>query len=268
MLIHKNSIYFRKWPLKKAKAVVLAVHGMGAHSQRWEEMAKFLGVKKIATYAIELRGFGDLRQEPGYVKNMDLYISDIAVLKGIIKTENPGAPIFIMGESMGAVIAHMNVQEFDADFKGLIEVSPVYQDVMDISAGKRAAIALTALFNPKKPVDMPFTAEMITRDPAVRKKLNKDAREIRVASAGLLLNILFYQMKIGANLQKLRIPSIFLLAGSDRLGDVKFTMKMFARMKNDKEMHVYNDSFHALTIEKNRKEVFNDLSVWLKKKLK
>ena len=70
MLISKDSIYFRKWPVKNPKAVILAVHGMGAHSQRWEEMAKFLNLKKIAVYAVELRGFGDLRQEPGYVKSM------------------------------------------------------------------------------------------------------------------------------------------------------------------------------------------------------
>jgi alpha-beta hydrolase superfamily lysophospholipase len=267
MLISKDSIYFRKWPVKNLKAVILAVHGMGAHSQRWEEMAKFLNLKKIAVYAVELRGFGDLRQEPGYVKSMGLYIKDIAVLKNIIKTENPGAPIFIMGESMGAVIAHMNVQEFDGDYKGLIEVSPVYQDVMDISPAKRAAIAFTAIFNPKKPVDMPFTAEMISRDPAIVKKLNSDKREIRVASAGLLLNILIYQLKIGAGLSKLKIPSLFLLAGSDKLGDVKFTQKLFGKMKNDREMELYKDSFHALTIDKNRKEVFTRLLEWIKKKI-
>ncbi|MGD0565940.1 MAG: alpha/beta fold hydrolase [Candidatus Goldiibacteriota bacterium] len=268
MLISKDSIHFRKWPVKNPKAVLLAVHGMGAHSQRWEEMAKFFKAKKVAVYAIELRGYGDLRQVPGHVESMDLYIKDIGILKNIIKKENPSSPVFIIGESMGAVISHMTAQEFDGDYKGLIEVSPVYQDVMDISLAKRGAIAFTAMFNPSKPIDMPFTAEMISRDPVVVKKLNKDPREIRVASAGLLLNILMYQIKIGAGLDKLKTPSLFLLAGSDKLGDVKFTMKMFAKMKNDKEMRVYKDSFHALTIDKNRKEVFGDLFSWLIKKIK
>lgn len=50
MLINKNNVFYRKWYCKKPVAVILAIHGMGAHSERYRDMAKFLNSKKISTY--------------------------------------------------------------------------------------------------------------------------------------------------------------------------------------------------------------------------
>ena len=268
MLINKNGIYFRKWAAAKAKAVVLSVHGMGAQSERSEDLARFLKTKKISTYAIQLRGYGELAQKPGYVKSMKVYHEDIAILKEIIKSENKGKPIFILGESMGGVISHITVMDYDKDYAGLIEVVPVYMDNMKISLMQKVAIATAGLFNPEKPILMPFKTEELSRDKAVVKKLNNDKREIKIASAGLLLKFLLSQLRALSNPKGIKIPVLFLLAGKDMLGDTKFTINFFNRLNADKEMIVYQDSYHSLTIEKNRKEVFKDIHAWIEKKLK
>ncbi len=266
MLIKQEGICFRKWPVKKAAAVILAVHGMGAHSERWDFMAKYLKAKKIAVYAIALRGFGEISgDKPGHVDSMDIYSKDIAVLKGIIKAENKGVPVFIAGESMGALIAHMTVLDFDSGYKGLIEIAPVYKDVMKMSLAKRANVAITGMFNPSKAIHMPFTAEELTRDNAVVKKIKADKREHRLASAGLLVQILLRELKVSLTEGRIHIPVLFLLAGKDMLGDTKYNLMLFDKIKAKKELHLYHDSYHALSIEKNRNEVFSDLYKWVKK---
>lgn len=267
MLINQNGIYFRKWTVAKAKAVVLSVHGMGAQSERNDDIGKFLKTKNISTYAIELRGYGELAQKPGYVKSMKLYHEDIAVLKEIIKSENKNKPIFILGESMGGVIAHITVLDYDKDYAGLVEVVPVYKDVMKINLMQRAAIAGSAIFNPEKPIHMPFVSEELTRDEKVLKKLNNDKREIKIASAGLLLNFMMEQLRVLGKPKGIKIPVLFLLAGKDMLGDTGYTLKFYEKMEADKEYKLYADSYHALTIEKNRKEIFNDIFAWINKKI-
>jgi alpha-beta hydrolase superfamily lysophospholipase len=267
MLINKNNIYFRKWLSPKSRAIVIAVHGMGGHSDRYALMAEFFKKKQISTYAIELRGYGELQgNNPGHVKSMNLYSEDIGVLKQIVKEENHNKPIFILGESMGAVVAHTTVVDFDRDYSGLIEIAPVYKDIMKISMGKRALIALTSLYNPAKGILMPFTTEELTRDKAIINKLNKDKRESKMASAGLLLGMMLREMKISLNEGKLHIPVLFMLAGHDMLGDTKYNMNLFKKIIADKELHFYKDSYHALTIEKNRNEVFKDIVGWINKK--
>jgi alpha-beta hydrolase superfamily lysophospholipase len=267
MLINKNGVYFRKWTAAKAKAVVLSVHGMGAQSERSDDLGKFLRTKKISTYAIQLRGYGELAQKPGYVKSMKLYYEDIAVLKEIIKSENKGRPIFLLGESMGGVISHTIVLDHDSGYAGLIEIVPVFLDNMNMGLMQKVSIAVSALFNPEKQILMPFKTEELTRDTAVVKKLNKDKRETKIASAGLLLHFLLAQLRAVSKPRGIKIPVLFLLASKDMLGDVNFSVNFFNKLSADKELIMYKDSYHSLTIEKNRKEVFKDIYSWIEKKM-
>ncbi len=267
MLLNKNGVYYRKWAASNAKAVVLSVHGMGAQSERNTDMAAFLKIKKISTYAIELRGYGELAQKPGYVKSMKVYSGDIAILKEIIKSENKGKPIFLLGESMGGVISHITVLDHDKDYAGLIEIVPVYLDNMKMSVMQKVAIAAAGIFSPEKPITMPFKTEQLTRDLGMVKKLNNDKREIKTASAGLLVSMLLNQLRAIGKPKGIKIPVLFLLAGKDMLGDVKFTMNFYNKLEADKEMKLYEDSYHSLTIEKNRKEVFKDIYEWIEKKM-
>ncbi len=269
MLINKNGTYYRKWIVKKPIAVILAIHGMGAHAERFSCMAEFLKTKKISTYSIALRGYGDIIcKNPAYVSSLKVYCEDIKKLKEIITKENPDIPVFIMGESMGALIAHLTILSFDSAYSGLIEVAPVYKDVMKISLLKRIQIAFYAFFKPKKVIKMPFTTEELTRDKNIIKKLKKDKRESRVASANLLLQILLNQIKIVLKIKKIKIPTFFLLAEKDMLGSTEYNIKLFKKLKCEKQIKIYKNSYHALTIEKNRKEVFKDIYFFVKKILK
>lgn len=269
MLINQHGIHYRKWQVKKPKAVFLAVHGMGASSGRWEEMVKFFKPKKIGLYAIELKGFGDLAgSNPGHVPDMAMYNLDIATLKDIIMKENPKAPVLMIGESMGAVIAHTHMTDFDPVFAGVVEVVPVYNDVMAISIGKKVVIALTALFSPSKPIAMPFKSEELSRDLKIVEKLKKDKREHRFASAGLLLGMLQRQLKVIFNPGLMKTPCLMLLAGQDKLNDTRFAAKLFEKFKCEKKMILYQDAYHALTIEKNRKEIYADIFKWVTGRLK
>ncbi len=264
MLKNKNGVFYRKWGTPDSKAAVLAVHGMGAHSERYKDMALFLNKKRISVYAIELRGYGELAgDKPGHVDSFKTYCGDIAGLKEIIKKENKGLPVFLLGESMGAVISHINILDYDADYAGLAESAPVYRDIMKISLLKRAAIALKAIIKPSEPVLMPFVSRELTRDPKVLEKLDSDPREHKYASAKLLLLMLFSQIRAVSRMSRIKTPVLLMAAGKDMLGDTGYTLKVFEKIKSPKTVKLYPDSYHALTIEKNRNEVFKDIYEWM-----
>lgn len=166
---------------------------------------------------------------------------------------------------MGALIAHINVLFYDNNFAGLIEIAPVYRDIMKISMLNRNKIAFLSIISPDSLIKMPFKTEELTRDKKIILKLSKDSRETRVASAGLLLDILLNQIKVALFIKKIHLPVLFLLAGKDMLGDTNYNIKLFKKLNCNKEKKVYKNSYHALTIEKNRKMVFKDIYNWVKK---
>jgi len=186
----------------------------------------------------------------------------------IMKKENKGVKAILCGESMGGLISHLTMLDYAPDFAGLIEVVPVYKDVMKMSMGKRIKIASIGLFNPNYTVQMPYTVHDLTHAADTVKKLEHDKREHRLASAGLLISILFGQMKAISKPAGIKIPVLFMVAGQDNLGDSQFTLKFFGKLKADKECKYYEKDYHSLTIEKNKEQIFKDMLGWIKKKIK
>jgi alpha-beta hydrolase superfamily lysophospholipase len=55
---------FRRWASPPVKAVFILVHGLGAHSARWDFLASFLAGNGYASYGIEPKGFGRTPKRP------------------------------------------------------------------------------------------------------------------------------------------------------------------------------------------------------------
>ena len=55
----ETGIMYREWDGREAKTAFLLVHGLGAHSARWESMALYMARQGLSSYALELKGFGE-----------------------------------------------------------------------------------------------------------------------------------------------------------------------------------------------------------------
>jgi alpha-beta hydrolase superfamily lysophospholipase len=268
MLKQYKDISYRDWVVNDAKASVLMVHGMGAHSERFLELALKFNKEKINCYAIALQGFGELTgDKKGHVRSVTEYHKAIKMLKEVIISENKDKPIFILGESMGGLLATTHLLNYDNNYKGLVVVVPAYSDVFKLNLLDRAKILMYSLFTPSKAILMPFTTEQLSRDPEIIAKLNADSREHRFASAGLLRELLFQQVDVAMNLGKLKVPVLMLSAGKDMLVSTPAGEQLFKKIKSDKKYVLYPESLHALTIEKNRDEVHSEIINWVKAKV-
>jgi alpha-beta hydrolase superfamily lysophospholipase len=266
----KTGVLYRKWTDTKTgcDAVFLLVHGLGAHSDRWNFLTKSLNENNVAAYGIELKGYGETKELKGHIDSFGTYYHDIESLHKIVGTEQPGKKVFILGESMGALIAFMSVLKNPGSYAGLICVSPAFVNKMQFPFSLYVKFIVSLLFKPSTLIRMPFKSEWITRDVDYQKTLNADIREIRDSSASTLLNILIAQLKCNLLKNKLNIPVLFLVAGTDMLVDDKSTKKLFEKMVvPDKTIKHYPEMYHALTIDQGRETVFQDIVSWVKTKL-
>ena len=51
-------IFFQKWVVDRARAVLILVHGVGEHSGRYANLLKALAGKNISVFALDHRGHG------------------------------------------------------------------------------------------------------------------------------------------------------------------------------------------------------------------
>ncbi|HTY13283.1 MAG TPA: lysophospholipase [Candidatus Omnitrophota bacterium] len=260
-----TDVLYRKWGVDGPRAIVLLVYGMGAHNGRWEFLADFLLKNKYSSYAVELKGYGETPdQVRGHVDSFDLYYRDIRELLQLIKIENPGKKVFILGESMGGLISFIFSALHPDELTGTVLISPAFKNGMHFSTGDYINIFSSLLFNPRKQVSMPFTSAMCTRDYEYQRAMDADPRESRFASSKMLWNNLTAQMKAWKLKDKLKAPVLFLVAGVDMLVDSRETRKLFDSLKlKDKNKIEYPGMYHALSIEKGREQVFGDILFWL-----
>ncbi|MEI8176676.1 MAG: lysophospholipase [Candidatus Omnitrophota bacterium] len=259
-------MYERRGP-SSPRAVLLLVHGLGAHTGRWDFLADFFAANDIASYAIELKGFGVTPQRKGDIDSFATYTNDVYSLRDIIATEYPSKKIFIVGESMGALIAFLAAAGRPALFTGLICISPAFKNRMKFPFLYQLQVFAAVILHPRRQFMMPFNAAMCTRDERYRAVMDADPREHRWATARLLLSIVCAQLVAPFFAAKITLPTLFALAGDDRMIDARASKKIFTKLRTkDKTLMGYPGYFHALAIDEGREKVFADLLAWIRQR--
>jgi alpha-beta hydrolase superfamily lysophospholipase len=263
-----NDVLYRKWEARTqgepAKAVFLLVHGLGAQSARWTFLAEYLAGAGWGSYAIELRGYGLAPERPrGHVDSLRVWERDVLKLRETIAAENPGRKIFLLGESIGALVAFNAVCRYPTASDGLVLMSPDFKNGLKFPLSAYLTLAALVLFRPKKTIPVPFTSAMCTRDAAYQAVMDADPGELRIGSLACLMSIMREQGRSKKLAARLGIPVFFLIPGRDYLVDERASRKLFAKLCfADKTILEYPEMLHALSIDLGREKVFRDILDW------
>ena len=262
----RGGVLYRRWQAQEPKAVLLLVHGLGAHTGRWESLGDFFQKNNISSYALELKGFGRTQGERGDVDSLDTYFQDIRSLYDIIRQENPDKKIFLLGESMGALICFLFAVSAPRLFSGLICISPAFAGKLHFNLWTYLNIGLALIFNPKRHFPVPITPLMCTQDTEYQKIIDVDPLDKHTATARLYWNIIKAQQRVKSLTDKIIPPLLAITAGEDTVVDSLSTRKIFNSLRiKDKEIINYAGMRHALSVDLGKEKVFGDILRWLEK---
>ena len=114
-------LYYQVWrPEKNSKAVVQLIHGLAEHSNRYLNVVNALVPSGYVIYASDNRGHGKSEGIRGYVNKFETFVKDQKIFFELIKENEPNLPIFLLGHSMGSIIAQLYAVEYPVGLKGLI----------------------------------------------------------------------------------------------------------------------------------------------------
>jgi alpha-beta hydrolase superfamily lysophospholipase len=112
-------------PQTTPKAALLCIHGLGLNSDAYTNFGLRESKRGIATYAIDVRGFGSWMRLKGDDQiDFDACLADIKATLVAIHQAHPGLPVFILGESMGGAIALRACSMYPELIDGLISSVP------------------------------------------------------------------------------------------------------------------------------------------------
>lgn len=101
---YSNRLKLQLWDYgREEKPPVILVHGGLDHSRMWDQVARALR-DEYRVYAYDLRGHGNSAWAPGAAYTMVEHVLDLATLMDIIAKNHPGAPIRLVGHSLGGMI--------------------------------------------------------------------------------------------------------------------------------------------------------------------
>src|SRR5678815_1305477 len=128
-------------------------------------------VYKRQVYALDHRGRGKSDGERFYVDKFADYVHDLATFIKMVRSQDPGTPVFLLGHSAGGVIACGYALEYQDQLAGLICEDFAYQVpapdvVLSILKGISHVAPHAHVFKLKN--------EDFSRDPAVVAALNAD----------------------------------------------------------------------------------------------
>lgn len=116
----------RRWlPDRRPRAIVQIAHGLAEHSARYARLAGALNAAGYGAYANDLRGHGPkaAAADLGHFADRDGWakcVADLWALNRLIAAEQPGAPIVLLGHSMGSFLARQFVAEHSEALIGAV----------------------------------------------------------------------------------------------------------------------------------------------------
>ena len=269
-------IYCKSFCVKKPKASVLLIHGLGEHSRRYGRFLEELNTKSLDVHVMDLRGHGCSEGLYGHVSHFSQYHLDLEYWwkflcsKGLIRTK---LPIFLFGHSLGGLIAFDHAASYRKSLyrslHGLILSAPAIalQSVMVsvrpiLNIGIPSAIGRLHFPNGINP-------EHLTRDKAIVKAYKEDPLVHSKITPSLFREILNRISLLYSEDVFMELPTLFMVPSADKIVDPDAVVDFVKNLEGvDNELVVFPKFYHEIFNEKNKQEAYKVLFTWVEKCLK
>jgi len=254
------------WRPEGAPTAVLAVvHGYGEHGGRYRGLAENMAARGYAVHVCDLRGHGRSGGRRGHLGRFTDYLDDTAVFLEAVRQEQPGRPLYLLGHSLGGLIATAFVEDRPADAPaGLILSSPFLRLGMPVPPLKLSAARLLSLVAPAVNVGNTLDPAGLSHDQEVVRAYGTDPLNHHVATARWAAEVVAAQSAALSAAGAIRLPFLLLYADADAVADPDASRELFAAAGSaDKTARCYEGFYHEIFNEIGRETVFADLAAWL-----
>lgn len=245
----------------ECRQAALLVHGLGAHSGWFEALGRRLKVRRVFALAYDQVGFGKRRHLHFFSRHQ--WGTDIEVAYRYLRHLVGDKPIYLMGNSMGAVVALQAATKIKP--AGLVMFSPGFDGhPQTFKTWYRIKGLLKALLEPDAEMDLPYSIDEVTGDETVRQWLTNDPERRFSLPARMFLELLRLNWMVEKNSMSVECPLLMITAGIEKIVDNKTARRIYDRLNSpSKTSRHFNEAWHDLMFDKFIDDMVDDLTHWM-----
>jgi alpha-beta hydrolase superfamily lysophospholipase len=258
-------IYYQSWtPPQKVKAILVIAHGIGEHGGRYTRVADYFMKRNLAVWACDFRGHGRSDGKRGHVDNFDDYLADLGQMIRIARDHSPGVKVFLLGHSLGGLIATLYAEKHAGDLDGLIASGPALREKMKISPVTALMGKVFSSIMPTFTTGTGLDPNLLSHDKDVVKKYVEDPLVHKVATARWFTEYRRAQEETMRLANEFTLPCLIIQGGADGIIDPDVATELYRRIKGpDKTLKVYDGFYHETFNEIGKESVLADIDNWL-----
>jgi alpha-beta hydrolase superfamily lysophospholipase len=261
-----QQLFLRDWSGRATHSAVLIVHGLGEHSGRYDALAKWFVSHGYAVRSYDQRGHGRTPGRRGALRHSDDLLRDLTAVYENYAIHSGRHPL-LLGHSMGGLVALRAVLDGRVEPSGLVLSSPALRSFEPLWLRRLAAVLARVL--PNLPLRNGLPIDALSHDTKVVEEYRTDP----LRTGWITPRLADFIFRTGASsitdAWRLRVPSLLLAAGSDRLVDPSGSRDFAngAWATHQLTSRFFDTLFHELfnETETGRHQVLAQLAEWLRR---
>jgi len=259
-----TTLFVADWPIDApagARRGIVLMHGLGEHCGRYAHVARFFNDCGLSVRVYDHRGHGRSGGARGDAPDAETLAQDARIVIDDF-ARNLSSPPLLLGHSMGGTFAAYYAARALSPLGGLILSAPALG--IKLSAAQRMLLRVLGAIAPGFGIPNGFDSRYLSHRADVIAAYDSDPLVHAKISARLLRAMLAAVEYSQAHASVLRVKTLLLVAGEDRLVDAGGSAAFFAKLPAGLgAMQHYAGYYHELFNEVDAARVFDDMRAWL-----
>jgi alpha-beta hydrolase superfamily lysophospholipase len=257
-------LWYHTWAPPEIRGALIVVHGFGEHSRRYATLVEHLVPRSYALYAFDLRGHGRSPGHRGHVNAWAEYREDVYAFVQLVDAQLPGTPLFLLGHSMGALIALDYLLHHPEGLRGAaISGAPI--EPVGVAKPHQVFLARTlSRLWPRFPLQVELELAALSRDTAMVRAYREDPQVHGRATARWGAEGLRAVERVKAGAPQITLPLLIIHGEADRINAVSGSRWLYEQVSSpDKQLRTYPGSYHEVHNDLDGEQLVEDLAQWM-----
>ena len=268
-----TNLYAEWFPVPTPRAIALVIHGYLEHCGRYREVAHVLHRAGVAALTFDLRGHGRSDGQRGFIESVDDYLDDVqAALHKLHESATDlhrgraRPPLLLLGHSNGGLLTLRLLADparKPAGVRAAVVSSPFLALGAPVPPARKLMAVVASRWMPRLAVPSDLQIEWLTSDPEKQEERRMDPLCIEVGSARWYTATLEAHEYVADFAARIDVPTLWLVAGGDRISDVSMTRVIHSRITAPNHYREFAGMEHEVFNERERARPFAELSSFI-----
>ena len=259
-----RSLFRSSWLAAEPERAVVLTHGYAEHIGRYEHVGGWLASRGCAVHGYDHQGHGRSDGARGHAASLASLVDDLEGMVEQVRHEHAGLPLFVLGHSMGGLVALNYAVTRDPQLTGLVSTGAALAPTEAPSRFARGALRLLRFPLPRVSIPRPVPDAALSRDPEVGRAYRADPLVFQTMTLSLAAAIYYGGRTTLAAAGNVALPVLLAHGAEDPLvlagGSRQFAEAVTVP---GSELRIYPELRHEILNEPEWESVLGDLFGWL-----